>query len=204
VNLSNMVEYIEPFAKKALAVFEQINLHMLDPWWLTLLAGILFCFFGITIFNASVFWFGALFGGAVGYGLGSVLFDYAGGVVLAIIFAIVCAYLLRELLKIGIFVAGLLVGGLVGTNFLGNSLWIIPIIIASGISSLVFFKYFIMISTAVWGAILLTGCITAFKPSMADKYYVVLTCFECMAILFGVLYQASNLKRDKSYVKENA
>ena len=118
---------IQKFSQPAVEIFRKIHITLIDCWWLTIAAGVLLCFFGDRIFSASVFWFAALFGGVIGYGIGSSLFDVAGGVLCGVVLGIVCGLLLRTVVRIGFFLIGLLAGGLIGTSILGNSIWVIPV-----------------------------------------------------------------------------
>ena len=180
---------IHKFADPVIGVFRGINVALIDSWWLTIGMGILLCFFGIKIFSASVFWFAALLGGFIGYGIGSSLFGFAGGVVCAAVLGIICGCLLRTVVRIGFFLVGLLTGGLIGTGILGNSLWVIPLIVVSGIFSIVFYRYFIMLATAMWGAILLTGSLLGVIPiSLAPYPYAVMT-IKAAICIGGLAYQ---------------
>ena len=180
---------------KLFYIFDQINLNLLDSWWLTLLVGIALCFFGFKIFNRSLFWFGAIFGGIVGYGIGNNFYQLIGGVAGAIILGIICGYLLRAVIRIGVFLGGLFIGGVVGTNFLGHSLWVIPIIIASGIFAAVFFRYFIMVATALWGAILLTGSLASLTHFSFDDYPIAIITTEFAVFIGGLVYQFFHVKK---------
>lgn len=182
--------------EKLFYLFDQINLNLLDSWWLTLLVGVVLCFFGFKIFNKSLFWFGALFGGIVGYGIGTTLFDIIGGIAGAILLGLICGYLLRAVIRIGIFLGGLFIGGLVGTYFLGHSLWVIPVIIVSGIISTVFFKYFIMVATALWGAILLTGSFASLTHFSVNEYPIAITTIEFVIFIGGLTYQFLKVRRE--------
>jgi hypothetical protein len=170
-------------------LLDQINLHLLSSWWLTLLVGIALCFFGLKIFSTSLFWFGALLGGIVGYGVGSNFYQVIGGVAGAVILGILCGYLFRAVLRIGIFLAGLFIGSVIGTSFLGHSFWMIPLIIGSGIIATVFSKYFIIVATALWGALLLTASIASLNRLLVDQCPLAVITIELVVFLGGLAYQ---------------
>jgi len=186
---ASQVDRKGPIMNNLFYLFDQININLLDSWWLSILVGVLLCFFGFKIFNKSVFWFGVLFGGVVGYGIGSDLFQLIGGIAGAIVLGLICGYLLRAVLRIGIFLGGLFIGGVVGTNFLGHSLWVIPIIIGSGIFAAIFFKYFIMLATALWGAILLTDSLVGLTHFSVNEYPIAIITIELVVFIGGLAYQ---------------
>ena len=57
---------VEKTLQPVFALFREINASLISSWWLTILVGLLLCFFGVRIFSTSAFWFAALVGGAVG------------------------------------------------------------------------------------------------------------------------------------------
>jgi len=196
MDISQLQKFIEPFTENILSIFDRINITLIDSWEVTILLGIILCFFGVKIFNASVFWFGALLGSAIGCAIGSSLFDTTGMVVCAVAMGIICGYLLRALVNIGFFLGGLLVGGIIGISILGqHSPWVIPVIILSGILSVIFLKYFVMVSTALWGTILLTGSIGIMIPFSLKQPPYAITAIECVIFLSGITYQVFHLKR---------
>lgn len=183
---------------KLFYMFDQATINLFGSWWLTLLVGIMLCFFGFKLFDKSVFWFGTLLGGIVGYDVGSNFFQLVGGVTGAVMLGLICGYLLRAVLRIGIFLSGLFIGGVVGTNFLGHSLWIIPVVIGSGIFAAVFFKYFIMLATALWGAILLTGSVAGLSYFSADAYPIVIISIEFAVFAGGFAYQFFHVNKKQT------
>jgi len=183
------------YMDKLFYIFDQANINLFDSWWLTLLVGIMLCFFGFKLFNKSLFWVGTLLGGIVGYGVGSNFFQLIGGIAGAIVLGLICGYLFRAVLRIGIFLSGLFIGGVLGTNFLGHSLWVIPIVIGSGIFAAVFFKYFIMLATALWGAILLTGSFAGLSYFPANAYPLVIITIEFAVFAGGLAYQFFHVKK---------
>ncbi len=195
MDISQTYKFIEPLIAKLIGIFDRINFSLIDSWWLTILIGVLLCFFGVKIFSVSVFWFGAFIGGSIGYGIGSSFFDVIGGVVCAILLGIICGFILRAVIRIGFFLGGLLAGGLIGTSILGNSPWVIGIIIISGILSVVFFKYFIITATSMWGAILLTGSLSLFTPPSFSQNPCFFMAIEGILFISGLLYQAVHLRR---------
>ncbi len=184
---------IQPFVQPVIGMLREINVALIDSWWLTIAAGALLCFFGIRIFGASAFWFAALVGAVVGFGIGASLLGLIGGTVGALVLGVAFGYLLRAVARIGVLLCGVLAGGLIATSFLGNSLWVIPVILASGILSVVFFKTFIMVITSVWGAILLTDCMARLLPALGQYAYAALAVKGVLCIA-GLTYQSGHLK----------
>ena len=175
-------------------LFEQINLNLLNSWWITLLAGIVLCFFGFQLFQRSFFWFGVLVGGVFGYGIGSALYQLLGGVIGAGIMGLICGYLFRALIRVGVFLAGLVAGGLVGTTFFEQSLWVVPVILVSGILAAAFFRYFITVITALWGAILLTGSVAMLSHLSTDLPSLVVVAIELTLFAGGLAFQFLHMR----------
>lgn len=180
---------------QVLDFFYRIHAALVESWAVTILLGIVLCFFGVRVFGASVIFFGALVGGSIGYGIGSMFFDVAGGIVGACILGIVCGFLLRTVVRIGFFLAGLFLGGFVGTGLLGNSLWVIPVIIASGVLSAVFYKYFVIVATALWGALLLSGSLMQIAPFSLSSYPYAVLAIKSVVCAGGAVYQIVSLKK---------
>ena len=188
-------EYIVSFVNGLLSFFNQINLGFINAWWLTVLFALAMCFFGIKIFNMSVFWFGALFGGAIGYVIGNSIFDIYGGIAGAILLGIICAILLKTIVRIGAFITGSLIGALIGTCVMGESLWVILFIVFSGILGAVFLNHFIIFSTALWGALLLTGCISIVPRLPLYQNPAAVLGFEVIVFAAGLTYQLRHSKK---------
>ena len=180
---------------QVLDLFYRMHAALIESWAVTILLGIVLCFFGVRVFGASVILFGALVGGSIGYGIGSLLFDMAGGIVGACVLGIVCGFLLRTVVRIGFFLAGLFLGGFAGTSLLGNSLWVIPVIIVSGVLSAVFYKYCVIVATALWGALLLTGSLMQVAPSSLADYPSAVLAIKSLVCAGGALYQIAILKK---------
>ena len=89
-------------------------------------------------------------------------------------------------------------GGVLGTYFLGHSLWIIPVVIGSGIFAAVFFKYFIMLATALWGAILLTGSFAGLSCFSADAYPIVIITIGLAVFAGGLAYQFFHVNKKQT------
>lgn len=174
---------------KLFDVFGNISQLFLDNAVLALIVGIIICFFGIKIFNASVFWFGALIGTVLGYTAGSSFFEFWGSVLCAVAGGVVCAFLLKTLVKIAFFLMGLFIGGFVGTYFLGQSPWVIAVIIISGLFCLMFFNHFVMFSTALLGTLLISTVLLHIDPfSLSDYPYMVLG-IQAALVIGGLLFQ---------------
>ncbi|MCK5187336.1 MAG: hypothetical protein KAR43_09415, partial [Deltaproteobacteria bacterium] len=85
--------------------------------------------------------------------------------------------------------AGIFIGSIVGIFFLGQSVWVIPIAIASGICALFFIRYFIMASTSCWGAIHAIGGFSHFLHLPTHKYHYLIIASEVMLFIAGLGYQ---------------
>ena len=186
---------LKELIERGIELFNQINTSLIDSWSISILAGILLCFFGTKIFTWSMFWFGALIGGYFGFGLGSTFLDVIGGVAFAVVFGILCGYLCRAMIRIGFFLGGLLAGGLIGTNFLGNSPWLILVVILSGMCSVIFFRYFVIVATSMWGAIILTGIVSNLTGFTFSEYPYALWSIEGIVFIGGLSYQFVHVKK---------
>ncbi len=180
---------LQHFLDKLFDVFGNINQIFLDNAIAALLIGIVICFFGIKIYNASVFWFGALIGTVFGYNIGSSFFEFWGSIICAVLAGIICAFLLKTLVRIVFFLIGLLIGGFVGTYYLGQSPWVIAMIILSGVFCLLFFNYFVIFSTSVLGALLISASILHFNPFSFSEYPYVVFGMQGALFIGGIFFQ---------------
>ncbi len=185
-----LLTFYELFLQDVFEAFYRAHAALTDSLWLTIAVGLLLCFFGIKIFSASLFWFAAVAGGLLCYGLGKSMLDTVPALVCALIGGAALGFLLRALVRIGFFLAGILAGALIGTALLGNSIWVAAVIAAFGIISLVAYRYFIVVATAAWGAALLIDTtLPLFGPAFMHRFPAAV--FALKAILFagGMAYQ---------------
>ncbi len=136
---------------------------------LAILYGLIACFFGWRVFRFTLTVAGVLIGGALGYSAG------AGSLVFAIIGAVIGGLLLYALFRIGIFVAGALLGAVLGIALgllIGleqGGLMLLAVIIgvvAGGLIALVLQKLVVVASTAFSGAASLVGGLALIFPTL--------------------------------------
>ena len=166
--------------------------------WMNLALGILLCFFGARLFSASVLCFSGLLAGLGSYIWLAARIEPLPSLVIAIIAGILCALVLRSLLKIGFFMLGVVIGGSVAGSFLGDSIWVVAIMLASGIMSMLLYRLFIALISALCGALLLAGGLLAWiGPETLSNPYV----FPTLAVLLflaGLFFQSGRLRSDKT------
>jgi hypothetical protein len=172
-----------------------------------LVAGILLCLFGWHLFRASVYYLGFILGATVGYALSVAAIEGLGDALsvewrpLIILFAMILlgilgAFLIRNFIKVILFLAGFLFGMVVATIYTGariemihpNALWTVfdnlsPISIVGGVifgALFIFFeKVFIILYTSAVGAYLIMVHLEA-EPVI---FYA--------ALVMGTLFQLS-------------
>ncbi len=175
--------------------FARINATLIDSWGLTILIGLVLCFFGVRVFSFSVLVFGGLLGGFIGYGFGDLLFGFTGAVIGAVVLGVICGFLLRAVIRIGFFLMGLFIGGFVGVSLLGQSPWVIAVIIGSGILSVLFYNYFVIVATALWGSLLLAGSLLQIIPASLNQYPLALLAIKALIFAGGAGYQVFHYKK---------
>jgi hypothetical protein len=151
------METIEPAFAWLVTILTGINTSLFNSWPVALLTGIALCFFGLKIFRFSLFMFGCTIGAIIGYGCGNLVSAPWGGIAGAVVLGALGGYGFLFMVKIAGLIAGLVLGGMVSTFVLGESGWIIPLTLASGVCAFFFLNYFIMAGTAGWGAFLAVG-----------------------------------------------
>ena len=180
-----------------LAQVEQFNCILFETWPVALIVGIALCFFGFKIFRFSLFIFGFIVGATIGLGIGEIVFKPWGGMVGSIVVGLLGGYGFLFLIRIAGFLAGVLIGGILGVFFFGQSAWIILVAILSGICGLFFLNYFIMASTSCWGAVLVIGSFIRFLNLSLHEYQQMLWVSEAVLFILGLGYQI-RLTRKKS------
>jgi hypothetical protein len=151
------METIEPAFVWLVTILTDITTLLFNSWPVALLTGIALCFFGLKIFRFSLFIFGCTIGAIIGYGCGNLVSAPWGGIAGAVLLGALGGYGFLFMVKIAGLIAGLVLGGMVSTFVLGESGWIIPVTLASGVCAFFFLSYFIMAGTAGWGAFLAVG-----------------------------------------------
>mgnify|MGYP001154523437 FL=1 len=151
------METIEPAFAWLVTILTDINTSLFNSWPVAMLTGIALCFFGLKIFRFSLFIFGCTIGAIIGYGCGNLVSAPWGGIAGAVVLGALGGYGFLFMVKIAGLIAGLVLGGMVSTFVLGESGWIIPVTLASGVCAFFFLSYFIIAGTAGWGAFLAIG-----------------------------------------------
>jgi hypothetical protein len=170
-------------------ILEQFNSSLFETWFIALIVGIALCFFGFKIFRFSIFIFGFIIGATIGLGIGDIFYNPWGGIVGSILIGLLGGYGFLFLIRIAGFLVGVFLGSIVGVFFLGQSLWIILIAIASGICALFFIRYFIMASTSCWGAMLTIGGFFSFLHFPIHEYQHLTLASEAVLFILGLGYQ---------------
>jgi len=184
-----MITDFELLLERLTSIFEQFNSALFEIWFVALIVGIALCFFGFKIFRFSVFIFGFVIGATIGLGIGDIFYKPWGGIVGSLIIGLLGGYGFLFLIKIAGFLVGIFLGCIVGVSLLGQSVWIIPIAIVSGICALFFLRYFIIAITSCWGAILATGGFFRFLHLTMHEYQYLMIVSEVLLFILGLGYQ---------------
>jgi len=171
-----------------LALIENIDFSLIG----SLAVGAVLCFFGLRLFYGSVVLLGGLLGAVAGYSIGYSLFDMWGGVAGLFILGILCACVLRALVRIGGFLGCFLIGGLVGASILGDSLWVPVIGVVSGVIGIVFVPHFIMAATSLMGAVLVSRGVSLFSPLLQGQEFFFVT---VIVFIIGFMFQTVMRRR---------
>jgi len=166
-----------------------INTSLFHSWPVALLTGIALCFFGLKIFRFSLFLFGCTLGAIIGFGLGNLVAQPWGGVAGAVALGALGGYGFLCVLRMAGFVAGMALGGMVSAFLLGESGWIIPVTLASGICAFFFLSYFIMAGTAGWGAFLAIGGFATLLQLPFSQHQYLLAGGGVLLFVLGLGYQ---------------
>jgi hypothetical protein len=170
-------------------ILADINTSLFQSWPVALLTGIALCFFGLKIFRFSLFIFGLTIGAIIGYGLGDMVVNPWGGIVGAVVLGALGGYGFLFMVKIAGLIAGLVLGGMVSAFLLGESGWIIPVALASGVCAFFFLSYFIMASTAGWGAFLAIGGFSRLLQLPFSEHRYLLAGAGIVLFVLGLGYQ---------------
>jgi len=107
----------------------------------------------------------------------------------SLIMGLLGGYGFSFLIRVAGVLAGIFIGSIVGIFFLGQSVWVIPIAIVSGICALFFMRYFIMASTSCWGAMLAIGGFSHFLHLPTHQYHYLIIASEVFLFIAGLGYQ---------------
>jgi hypothetical protein len=183
------METIESAFIRLVHILADINTALFHSWPVALVTGIALCFFGLKIFRFSLFIFGCIVGAIIGYGLGEMVIKPWGSIAGAIALGALGGYGFLFMVKIAGLVAGLVLGGMVSAYLLGESGWIILVALASGICAFFFLSYFIMASTAAWGAFLAVGGFSRLLQLPFNKHEYLLAGAGVVLFILGLGYQ---------------
>ena len=170
-------------------IIEQFNSALFETWFVALILGVALCFCGFKIFRFSIFIFGFIIGATIGLGIGDIFFKPWGGIVGSLLIGLLGGYAFLFFIRISGFLAGVFLGSIVGVFFLGQSVWVIPIALLSGICALFFLKYFIMASTSCWGAMLAIGGFFRFLHLPLNEHQSLIITSEAALFVLGIGYQ---------------
>ena len=183
------METIEPAFAWLVTILTDINTSLFNSWPVALLTGIALCFFGLKIFRFSLFMFGCTIGAIIGYGCGNLVSAPWGGIAGAAVLGALGGYGFLFMAKIAGLIAGLALGGMVSTFVLGESGWIIPATLASGVCAFFFLSYFIMAGTAGWGAFLAIGGFSRLLQLPFSDHRYLLGGAAIVLFVLGLAYQ---------------
>jgi hypothetical protein len=183
------METIEPAFAWLATILADINTSLFNSWPVALLTGIALCFFGLKIFRFSLFIFGLTIGAIIGYGCGNLVSAPWGGIAGAVALGALGGYGFLFMVKIAGLIAGLVLGGMVSTFVLGESGWIIPVTLASGVCAFFFLSYFIMAGTAGWGAFLAIGGFSRLLQLPFSEHRYLLAGAGIVLFVLGLVYQ---------------
>ena len=156
------------------------------------------CFFGARLFSISMVCCSGLLAGLGSYMWLAPRIDQLPALVIAVIAGVLCALVIHSLLKVGFFMLGVVLGGSIAGTFLGNSIWVVAAMLASGIVSMLMYRVFIGIICAGCGALLLANQLLQWSgPVLLSNPYV----FPGLVALFfivGLIFQMGFLRAGKS------
>jgi hypothetical protein len=171
--------------------------------WINIALGLLLCFFGARLFSISVIWFSGLLAGLGSYMWLAARLESLPALVIALIAGVLCALVLRSLLRVSFFMLGVVLGGSVAGTFMGDSIWVIAVMLASGVVSMLMHRLFIALICALCGAVLLAnGLLPWMKPWVLSNPYI----FPGLIVLFfiaGLAFQSGCMKPKKIRKEED-
>ena len=184
-----MTENLQALLSELARILQQINNTLFDFWPIAIAVGIALCFFGFKLFRFSVFFFGFVIGATIGLGMGDLLIKPWGGIIGSVIVGLLGGYGFLFILRIAGFIIGVVLGGTVGVFFLGESVWVIPTAILSGLCAFFLLRFFIMASTSCWGALLAIGGFSRFLNLPIGEYPDLMIISETVLFAVGLGYQ---------------
>ncbi len=184
-----MTENLQALLNELARVLQQINNTLFDFWPIAIAVGIALCFFGFKLFRFSVFFFGFIIGATIGLGIGDLLIKPWGGIIGSVIIGLLGGYGFLFAIRIAGFIIGVVLGGTVGAFFLGESVWVLPTAILSGLCAFFLLRFFIMASTACWGALLAIGGFSRLLNLPMREHPDLIIISEAVLFAVGLGYQ---------------
>jgi hypothetical protein len=184
-----MTENLQALLNELARILQQINNTLFDFWPIAIAVGIALCFFGFKLFRFSVFFFGFVIGATIGLGIGDLMIKPWGGIIGSVIVGLLGGYGFLLIIRIAGFIIGVVLGGTVGVFFLGESVWVIPTAILSGLCAFFLLRFFIMASTSCWGALLAIGGFSRLLNLPIGEHPDLMIISETVLFAVGLGYQ---------------
>jgi hypothetical protein len=191
-----MTENLQALLNELARILQQINNTLFDFWPIAIAVGIALCFFGFKLFRFSVFIFGFIIGATIGLGIGDLLIKPWGGIIGSITVGLLGGFGFLFIIRIAGFIIGVVLGGAVGVFFLGESVWIIPTAIFSGLCAFFLLRFFIMASTSCWGALLAIGGFSRLLNLSIQEPPGLMIVSEAVFFAVGLGYQIFYYKKE--------
>jgi hypothetical protein len=86
-------------------------------------------------------------------------------------------------------IVGIILGSIVSMFFLGQSVWIIPSAIVSGLCAFFLLRFFIIASTSCWGALLAIGGFSRLLHLPINEHQSLIVASEAVLFTVGIGYQ---------------
>lgn len=184
--MPHTIEAALSFLVKSLA---GMSAALFNMWPVAIMTGIALCFFGFKIFRFSLFIFGLSLGVVIGFALGDLMVKPWGGVAGALALGVAGGYAFLLIARIAGLIVGMVLGGMVSALILGESLWIIPVTLASGLCAFFLLSYFIMASTSCWGAFLAIGGFSRLLELPLNEHQYLAAVTGIILCVLGMGYQ---------------
>jgi len=165
--------------------------------WTNIILGMLLCFFGARLFSFSIVCFSGLLAGLGSYIWLAARLEQLPALVIAVIAAVLCALAIRSLLRIGFFMLGVVLGGSIAGAFLGDSIWVVAVMLASGIVSMLMYRIFLAILCATCGSLLLANELLPYIGPVPPANPYLFPGLIALLFILGLLFQAGALKKQK-------
>ncbi len=165
--------------------------------WLNIALGLMLCFFGARLFGVSVVCISGLLAGLGSYVWLAARIDANPALVIALIAAVLCALVVRSLLRIGFFLLGVVLGGSIAGTLMGDSIWVVAAMLACGIVSMLMYRAFVGLICAALGAVLLANGLLAWIAPEALSNRYMFPGLVALLFTFGLFFQAGFLRNKK-------